>query len=111
MRIASVRIFQSLYGLVLTGCLAIMSLLFHSPSAAGNRFTTIGGGVSGSSDLKTDDLRLILFVVAGIMMLGTLLNIFMSHKNPLYVNASLWKPSAIIMFVLSMLALVSAVLL
>lgn len=111
MRIASGRVCRSLNGQLLAMGLLAMSLLFHPATTAGNRFTTIGGGVSGSSELKTDDLRLILLAVAGIMLLGTLLNLFLSHKNPLYVNASLWKPSAIIMFVLSMLALVAAVLL
>ena len=74
------------------------------------RLQAIGGGVGGSSQLQADELRLILLGAAGIFLVGALLNIFLPHNNPLFVNVSLWKQSATIMFVLSVLLLLGALL-
>lgn len=86
-------------------------LLLLEPVTAGNKFTTIGGGVSGSSQLKAEETRVILFVLAGLLLIGAVLNVVISHKNPLYMNATLWRPSAIIMTVLGVLAIVGAMML
>ena len=85
-------------------------LCLVEPAFAGNKFETIGGGVSGSNRLKSEHVRLILYVVSGIFLFGSILTVVLPHNNPLFLNYSQWKQSAAIMFIISVAALVTALL-
>lgn len=90
--------------------LAGLALVLVEPAFA-NKFETIGGGVSGSTRIKTEHVRLILYIVSGLFLFGAILTVVMPHKNPLYLNFSQWKQSAIMMLIISVIALVTAILL
>jgi preprotein translocase subunit SecG len=86
-----------------------LMLLFAEPLLA-NKFETIGGGVVGSSQVKAEYLQVIAYVVAGVFFIAGILAIALHNKNAHSLNYTMWKPSAVIFFLLSMGALAAAVL-
>ncbi len=78
---------------------------------AGNKFETIGGGVSGSTPLKLESLSLmatgfgVLFLVCGLLSLLPL-----GHENALTLNHANWKLSAGVFFVFSFLCFLVTIL-
>jgi hypothetical protein len=91
------------------GRVAAMVLLFLlfavclmvDPATAGNKFQTIGSGVSGSSELKREHMQIILYVISGMFMLGAVATVLMPRNNAQMLNFSLWKESAIVLTLLS----------
>ena len=81
------------------GLFGLIMLLGVDPALA-NKFETIGGGVSGSVGIKREWLEKIFFVAAGISLLGAIAAVLFPHRNPLFLNYSNWKSSAIIMSIL-----------
>ncbi len=87
--------------LILFGILAMsdISLL------AGNKFETIGGGVSGSTPIKLESLRPIAIGFGAFFLACGLLSLLpMGHKNALTMNYSNWKVSAGAFLILSFLS-------
>jgi hypothetical protein len=88
-----------------TGALALWILLamaaFAEPALA-NKFETIGGGVSGSMEMKREWLQILFLVAGGSSLLGAILAIFVPHRNALLLNYSNWKQSAVVLGVMSL---------
>ena len=80
---------------------ALLLLLWFEPVLA-NKFETIGGGVSGSSGFKREWMQGFFLVLGGASLLGTLLTIFIPHRNAAYLNYGNWKQSAAVLFVFSL---------
>ncbi len=91
-RIAGVALFLLVLGICLTA----------DPAMAGNKFQTIGSGVSGSSEIKREHMAIILYVVSGLFLLGAVATVLMPRNNAQMLNFSLWKESAIVLTLLSM---------
>ncbi|PLY12490.1 MAG: hypothetical protein C0631_16675 [Sedimenticola sp.] len=87
---------------LLIGCLMI------EPSLAGNKFETIGKGVSGTVQLKKNHLQVIFSVVGVVMLLLSVLTVVMPRNNSQMLNYTLWKQSAAIFFILSLAAFAGA---
>ena len=81
---------------------AIVLLWFCEPALA-NKFETIGGGVSGSSQLKLEWLQGFLYIVGGISLASSLLAVVVPHDNPLYLNYGNWKKSAVVFAIVGLL--------
>ncbi len=89
--------------LILFGILAMsdISLL------AGNKFETIGGGVSGSTPIKLESMRPIAMGFGVFLLAGGLLSLLpMGHKNALTLNYTNWKVSAAVFFIFSFLSFI-----
>lgn len=85
------RLLTPLYVLAILGlCLTLLE-----PSFAGNKFETIGGGVAGSSRVKAEYLFYILLGAGGLSLLAAVASVMLPHDNPLILNFSTWKQSAI----------------
>ncbi len=82
-------------------------LLFLDPALAENKFEIIGGGVSGSTQLKKEHIQVILYVVSGILLLFAVLAVALPRRNPLMLNFANWKQSASVLLVLCILCGVS----
>ena len=68
--------------------------------ALANKFETISGGVSGSSRVKQEWVEGFLMVAGGVAMLLAVLALVIPHTNPLFVNYTTWKQSAVVLFVI-----------
>ena len=88
---------------------AIVLLVLHEPALA-NKFETIGGGVSGSRQLKLDWLQNFLYVVSGLCLLGAVLVVVVPRNNASYLNFANWKQSAFVLTVLAAASLGGALL-
>ena len=75
--------------------------LMADPVMAGNKFQTIGSGVSGSSEMKREHMAVILYIVSGLFLLGAVATVLMPRNNAQMLNFSLWKESAIVLTLLS----------
>ena len=87
----------------------LLALVFFEPALA-NKFETIGGGVSGSSGIKRTWLQGFFLVLGGASLLGSVLSIFVPHRNAAYLNYGNWKQSAAILFVFAVVFFGSAAL-
>jgi hypothetical protein len=87
----------------------LLGLVFFEPALA-NKFETIGGGVSGSSGIKRTWLQGFFMVLGGASLLGSVLSIFVPHRNAAYLNYGNWKQSAAILFVFAVVFFGSAAL-
>ncbi|PUB79739.1 MAG: hypothetical protein B6D72_15820 [gamma proteobacterium symbiont of Ctena orbiculata] len=83
-------------------------LLTTAPLLA-NKFETIGGGVQGSTRVKIEYLQVIAFVAGGIFLVSGILAIALQNKNAQTLNYTMWKPSAVIFFVLSIASFAAGV--
>ena len=90
--------------------LAVVTLLLTEPLLAGNKFETIGSGVSGSVALKKADLQIALFCASGMFFVSGVLVLLIPHKNALFLNFATWKKSAIVSLALGSALLSAAVL-
>jgi hypothetical protein len=86
-----------------------LMLLFAQPLLA-NKFETIGGGVSGSTQVKVEYLQIIAYITGGIFLIAGILAIVLHDKNAHSLNYTMWKPSAAIFFLLSIASFAAAVL-
>ena len=89
---------------------AAIGLLLLCEPALANKFETIGGGVSGSRQLKLDWLAGFLYAVGGLSLLGTVLAVLMRNSNTLFLNVRNWKASASVLAVITVLSLGGALL-
>jgi hypothetical protein len=89
--------------------LLLLGLLFCEPLLAG-KFETIGGGVQGSNQLKVEFLKAIAYVAGGIFFISGVLTILLRNKNAQTLSYTMWKPSAVLFFLLSIGAFVAAVM-
>jgi len=85
-------------------CLLALTLAHIDPVLA-NKFETIGSGVSGSVKIKVEYLRIISYATAGVMFIAGILAVILRDKNSQALNYTMWKPSAIVFFVLSSITL------
>jgi hypothetical protein len=86
-----------------------LMLLYAEPLLA-NKFETIGSGVVGSSHVKVEYLQIIAYAVAAIFFIAGILAILLQNKNAQTLNYTMWKPSAVIFFLLSIGSLAAGVL-
>ena len=81
-----------------------IGLLLLEPSLAGNKFETIGGGISGSSQAKLQFVRPISSGFGILFLIGAILSLTpFIHKSAESPSFSTWKQSAGVLFVLSTL--------
>lgn len=83
-------------------------MLLIDPALAGNKFETISSGVTGSFEVKSEHLKIIFYVMSGICYLGSVLSIVIPHNNPVHLNYTLWRMSAVIWFVIATVLVLSA---
>ncbi len=88
----------------------LLVLCFSEPLLA-NKFETIGGGVQGHTGMKVDFLRVFAYVASAIFLVAGILSIALHDKNAQTLNYTMWKASSAIFFLLSIGALVGALLL
>ncbi len=85
--------------------LPILLVLLFVPELsllAGNKFETIGGGVSGSTSIKLKELKPIFLGFGSFLLLAAILSLLpLGHKNALTLNHSKWQLSSAIFFGLS----------
>jgi preprotein translocase subunit SecG len=86
----------------------LLGLILCEPALA-NKFETIGGGVQGSTKVKVEYLQVIAYVASGIFFISGVLAILLHNKNSQTLNYTMWKPSAAIFFILSILALLGGI--
>lgn len=86
-----------------------LMLLIAEPLLA-NKFETIGGGVSGSTQVKVEYLQIIASVTGGIFLIAAILAIVLKNKNAQTLNYTMWKPSAVIFMLLSFASFLAAVM-
>jgi hypothetical protein len=79
--------------------LLILLLTMMDPVLA-NKFSTIGGGVSGSSEIKIEFLKIAAYVVAAVFILFGILSVVQRNQNAQTLNYTMWKSSATIFIVL-----------
>jgi hypothetical protein len=91
--------------------LSVILLGLSCDPALANKFQTIGSGVTGSMKIKIEYLRISAFVVSGLFFIFSLLAATTKKRNAHELNYAVWKPSSIIFLVLSLIALVIALLL
>jgi hypothetical protein len=103
MKTMFIRLYSVAPWLLLTG------LLFCEPLLA-NKFETIGGGVQGSTQVKIEYLQAIAYGVGGIFLASGILTILLRNKNAQTLSYTMWKPSAVLFFLLSIGAFVAAVM-
>ncbi|MEJ2453662.1 MAG: hypothetical protein P8103_05840 [Candidatus Thiodiazotropha sp.] len=103
MKPVSVRFFSLTPWLLLAGMLVCEPLL-------ANKFETIGGGVQGSTQIKTEYLQVIAYITGGIFLAAGVLAILLHDKNAQTLNYTMWKPSSALFFLLSIGCFVAAVL-
>jgi hypothetical protein len=82
---------------------------FIEPALAGNKFETIGGGVTGSSRVKWEYLQIIFYVAGGIFLLLAIVSVTMRNSNVLMLNSVLWKESSIVLIVFSLICFAVAI--
>ena len=89
-----------------TGLVFAICLLGLVPelALAGNKFETIGGGVTGSSRDKLQYVRWFGFGFGSFFLLAGILSLTGSNRNPLMMNYAVWKRAGIVWLVLSALA-------
>jgi len=87
----------------------LLLLVLFEPALA-NKFEAIGGGVSGSAQIKLDWLKGFLYVVGGISLLSGILAVVVPHDNPLFLNFRNWKRSAVVLFIIAGLCFAAALL-
>jgi hypothetical protein len=95
--------------LPLTLCFILLALCLCEPALA-NKFETIGGGVQGQTKLKLDFLRIFAYVASAIFFIAGILSIALHNKNAQTLNYTMWKTSSALFFLLSIGALVGALL-
>jgi len=90
---------------------AVMFLgLMLEPALAGNRFETIGGGVSGSTEAKLALVRPISIGFGVFFLIGAVLSASKRwHENANSPNYSLWKQSVAVLSVLSLASFAIAI--
>jgi hypothetical protein len=93
--IARSGLFQWTRGIVFSLC-----LLLSTPLLA-NKFETIGSGIQGSNQIKTEYLQIIAYVAGGIFLIAGILAIVLQNHNAQTLNYTMWKYSAAMFFVLS----------
>jgi hypothetical protein len=91
--------------------LSVILIGLYSDAVLANKFQTIGSGVSGSIPIKIEYLRISAYVVSGLCFVSGLLALTTKQKNAHELNYTVWKRSSIVFFLLSIIALVSAVML
>ena len=101
MRFPKIRMRYLLLGL-------LIAMVIAEPSLAGNKFETIGKGVTGTIQLKKNHLQIIFTVSGAIFLLLGVLSVAMPKNNAQMLNYSLWKQSAAIFAVLSLAAFLGA---
>ena len=92
----------------------ILSIIFiglYMDPALANKFQTIGSGVSGSIQIKKEYLRISAYVVSGLFFVSGLLAMTTKKKNAHELNYTVWKLSSIAFLLLSVIALVIALIL
>jgi hypothetical protein len=82
--------------------LLLLLLLAMAEPALANKFETIGGGVSGSVDIKREWLQALFLIAGGISLLGAILSVLVPHRNALLLNFSTWKQSAAVLTVMGL---------
>jgi hypothetical protein len=87
----------------------LAGMLVYEPLLA-NKFETIGGGVQGSAQVKTDFLQVIAYVAGGIFLAAGVLSITLHDKNAQTLNYTMWKSSSALFFLLSIGCFAAAVL-
>jgi hypothetical protein len=92
----------------LFACLAL-GLMLLEPALA-NKFETIGGGLSGSTRVKTEWLQGFFWVAGGISLLSALLAMFVPHRNAAFLNFANWKQSAAVLSVIAIICFATALL-
>ncbi|MCG8428940.1 MAG: hypothetical protein MI754_16415 [Chromatiales bacterium] len=101
MRLAKIR-WGVLLLVLLLGCVLI------DPALAGNKFETIGKGVTGTLHIKKEYLQIIFLCVGGLLLFLSILTVVMPRNDSRMLNYTLWKQSAAIFFVLSLGAFAGA---
>ena len=86
----------------------LIAIAVAEPSLAGNKFETIGKGVTGTLQLKKSHLQIIFTVVGSLFLFLGVLTVAMPKNNAQMLNYSLWKQSAAIFVVLSIAAFAGA---
>ena len=81
--------------------------VFFEPALA-NKFETIGGGVTGSTKMKAEYMKIIAMVVGGTFMMASVLAVVTHNKNAYTLNYTTWRSSAIILFLLSLVSFATA---
>lgn len=81
-----------------------LTCLYLDPVLA-NKFETIGSGVTGSAKIKIEYLKVIAYVAAGLFFIASVLSVVTKNKNAQTLNYTMWKSSAIIFLILSILFL------
>ncbi len=94
MKTALVRALPTLPWLLLAG------LFFCEPLLA-NKFETIGGGVQGSTKIKVEYLQIVAYVAAGFFTVSGVLAIVLRNKNAQTLSYTMWRSSAVILFLLA----------
>lgn len=89
--------------------LLCMALLFFTEPLLANKFETIGGGVQGTTKVKVEYLQMIAYVAGGIFLVSGVLSVVLHDRNAQTLNYTMWKPSAIVFFLLSIAAIAAAV--
>jgi hypothetical protein len=84
--------------------------LYVDPAWA-NKFQTIGSGVSGSSKIKIEYLRISAYVISGLFLASSLLALFTRKRNAHELSYTAGKTSAIVFFLFSLGALTLALML
>lgn len=75
-----------------------IALALAEPASA-NKFETIGGGVSGSVEIKREWLQAFFLTLGGLSLLGSVLSLVLPHGNALLMNFRNWKQSAAVLAV------------
>lgn len=86
-----------------------LMFLYAGPLLA-NKFETIGGGVSGSTRVKVEYLQIIAYATGAIFLIAGILAIVLKNKNSQTLNYTMWKPSAVVFFLMSIATFSAAVL-
>lgn len=85
----------------LPAVLLLLAMAALAEPALANKFETIGGGVSGSVNIKREWLQTFFLIIGGLSLFGAMLSILVPHRNALYLNFSNWKQSAAVLGVMS----------
>jgi hypothetical protein len=88
---------------------SLFLMLLWAETLLANKFETIGSGVVGSSHVKIEYLQVIAYAVSAIFLIAGILAILLQNKNAQTLNYTMWKPSAVIFFLLSIAALAAGV--
>jgi hypothetical protein len=90
--------------------LSITLIGLFSDSILANKFQTIGSGVSGSSQIKIEYLRISAYVISGLFFMFGLLAMTTKKRNAHHLNYTAWKTSSIAFLLLGLITLVIGLL-